>query len=38
MGLTNLDLYNASALLYHLNYQANWELVVMLVIDKPVDV
>ena len=31
----NPDLCNAGAVLYQLSYQANWELVIMWVYDKP---
>ena len=33
----NPDLCNAGAVLYQLSYQANWELVIMCVYDKPID-
>ena len=33
----NSDLSNAGAVLYQLSYQADWELVIMWVNDKPVD-
>ena len=32
------DLCDASAVLYQLSYQANWELVVMQVDDNPLDI
>ena len=35
---SNPDLCDAGAVLYQLSYQANWELVVMWVDDKLVDV
>ena len=35
---SNPDLCNAGAVLHRLNYQANWEQVVMLFICKPIDV
>ena len=35
-GDLNPDLYDAYAVLYQLNYQANWRLVVMWVDDKSV--
>ena len=34
---SNPDLCNASAVLYELGHQANWELVIMWVNNKPVD-
>ena len=33
----NTELCDASTVLYQFSYQANWELVVMWVDDKPVD-
>ena len=37
MGDLNPDLCNAGAVLYQLSYWVTWELVVMLIDDKPVD-
>ena len=34
---SNADLCEACEVLYHLSYQANWELAVMWVYDNPVD-
>ena len=34
---SNPDLWETSAALYQLSYQANWQLIVMLIDDKPVD-
>ena len=34
---SNPDICDASAVLYQLSYQANWELVITWVNDKPVD-
>ena len=34
---SNPDLCEAVAVLHQLSYQANWELVIMCVYDKPVD-
>ena len=34
---SNPDLYDVGAVLNHLSYQANWELVAIWVNDKPVD-
>ena len=36
-GDSNVDLCDAGAVLYQLSYQANWELVIRWVYDKPVD-
>ena len=33
----NPDLCDAGAVLYELSFQANWELVIMWVYDKPID-
>jgi len=37
-GDSNPNLYDADAVRYQLSYRANWELVVMWVDYKPVDV
>ena len=34
---SNADLCDASAVLHQLSYQANWELVIICVTDKPID-
>ena len=34
---SNPDLCNASAVTYQLSHQANWQLIIMWVNDKPVD-
>jgi len=36
-GDSNAVLFDASAVLYPLSYQANWELVIVWVNDTPVD-
>jgi len=36
-GDSNPDLFDASAVIYQLSNQANWELVIMWVNDKPLD-
>ena len=37
-GDSNPNLWNTSAVIYHLSYQANWEQVIMWLSYKPVDV
>ena len=34
---SNLDLCDAGAVLYQSSYQANWELIVLWVDNKPID-
>ena len=34
---SNLDLFDAGAVFYQLSYQADWEMVIMWVYDKPVN-
>jgi len=37
MMISNPDLCDANAVFYQLIHQANWELVIMWIYDKPID-